>query len=125
DFEKIGDDSLGYISVAQEGQANKDIPFPIKRVYWIYNTPKSVERGNHALMKTDQVLVVIRGELHIALENTLGKKFDFTINKPNEGLFVPAGYWKVISLSADAVLLSISSRTYEEDEYIRDYNAFK
>lgn len=124
-FQQIGDATVGYISVAQQLEVVTEVDFTIRRVYWIYDTPVDVERGNHALIKTHQVLVAVAGKVTIELENTRAEKFSYTLEHPGEGLFVPAGYWKVIRFSPGSVLLSLSSREYDASDYIRDYESFK
>lgn len=121
-FDQIGDPALGYISIAE---AQKNIPFAIKRVYWTYFTPNHVERGNHAHIKLNQVLFAVAGILQIRLEDRNGNSVEFTLDQPNVGLFVPEGYWRTIRFSHSAVLLCLASEYYDESDYIREYSRFK
>lgn len=119
---QIGTPSLGYISVMEE---DKNLPFPVKRVYWTYFTPNHVQRGAHAHRDLEQVIFAVSGIIHFKLENTKGQKFDFSLDKPNHGIYIPNGYWRDIQFSHNAVLLCLASDIYKEEDYIRDYAQFK
>jgi hypothetical protein len=121
-FDKIGSPNLGYISVAEVAD---NIPFEIKRVYWTYFTPNHVERGNHAHLALQQVILSVAGIINFELENTAGERFEFILDEPNKGLFVPPGYWRRMRFSHSAVLLCMASELYDEADYIRDYETFK
>ena len=121
EFSEIGNSSLGYITVAEY---QKGIPFEIRRVYWTYYTPHNVVRGNHAHQKLEQVIFALSGNIELYLKNRVGDKFEFRLDKPNVGLYIPNGFWRTIKLSHNAVLLCLASRVYEEEDYIRDYNDF-
>jgi dTDP-4-dehydrorhamnose 3,5-epimerase-like enzyme len=122
EFQKIGSPDLGYISVVELGE---QIPFKFKRVYWTYYTPNHIERGGHAHKKLQQVIVAVSGIILFSIEDKLGNKFSFELNKPNQGLLIPEGFWRDIKFSHNAVLLCLASEKYEEDDYIRDYEIFK
>lgn len=121
DFGKLGDKETGFISVAQ---VEKTIPFEIKRVFWIYHTPESIHRGNHAHKQTDQVLIALHGEIKVTLENVRGEQQVYVLSSPERGLFVPCLHWRKLSFSKDAICLSIASTSYEEEDYIREYQEF-
>lgn len=121
EFKKIGDSTVGYISVAE---VEEYVPFEIKRVYWTYYTPDHVQRGGHAHKKLKQILIAVSGNLEIILKDKQENKYVFELNKPNEGLYVPEGYWRDISFSNNAVLLCIASEVFNEDDYIREYTDF-
>jgi hypothetical protein len=121
EFEKIGTPEVGFISVAEN---QKDFPFDVKRIYWVYETPPEVDRGNHAHIKGEQIVVVINGSARIHLTNTREKEFVFSLSNRSAGLFIPAMYWRRLELSKDAILLCIASSGYNSDDYIRDYNEF-
>lgn len=120
-FTGIGDEEVGYISVAQ---SNSHVPFGIKRVYWVYHTPEHIQRGNHAHKVCKQVLIALSGTVEIELENTRGEKELFRLDKPSIGLFVPVLHWRKINLEKDAVLLCLASEEFDESDYIRDHNLF-
>jgi hypothetical protein len=121
EFPKIGSPALGYITVAE----NSGLPFTVKRVYWTYFTPDSVERGQHAHYALEQVIFATSGRIEFTLEALDGKVETFVLDSPNKGLYIPRGYWRTIKFSHNAVLLCLASLEYDENEYIRDYSAFK
>jgi dTDP-4-dehydrorhamnose 3,5-epimerase-like enzyme len=122
DFPKLGDSTLGYITIAEY---QKSVPFEIKRVYWTYYTPHNVIRGNHAHRELEQLIFAVSGVIDFHFENNSGETFDFKLDQPNRGLYIPCGLWRTIKLSHNAVLLSLASRPYEESDYIREYSEFK
>lgn len=122
EFDKIGTPNLGYISVAEVGD---QVPFAIKRVYWTYFTPNHVQRGQHAHRQLRQFIFSVAGIIHFQLENQAGEQFEFTLDEPHQGLYIPAGYWRSMRFSHNAVLLCLASMTYDEADYIRDYDTFK
>lgn len=119
---KIGKPDLGYVSVAE---VQENIPFDIKRVYWTYFTPQDVLRGHHAHKALHQVIFAVKGIIHFKFENISGDVYEFTLNSPESGIYVPPGFWREIQFSHDAVLLCLASEKYIEDDYIRDYDKFK
>ena len=121
-FGKIGTPNLGYISVAEVGQ---HIPFDIKRVYWTYFTPNHVQRGQHAHRQLRQFIFSVAGIIHFQLESHEGEQFEFVLDEPHQGLYIPAGYWRTMRFSHNAVLLCLASMPYDEADYIRDYETFK
>jgi hypothetical protein len=121
ELQKIGEEEIGYISVAQ---AASNVPFAIKRVYWIYQTPETVERGNHAHKNTLQLLICVRGKIKITLENRQRRIFEFLLDNPNQGLLIPNYYWRKLNFFDEAICLCLSSSDYIEEDYIRDYQEF-
>lgn len=118
---KLGDPSLGYISVVQESDI---LPFEVKRVYWTYFTPNHIERGRHAHKKLQQLIVAVSGIIEFTLINNKGVREKFLLDNPDKGLFIPNGYWRNIKFSHNAVLLCMASEIYDESDYIRDYEEF-
>lgn len=118
---KIGAPSLGYISVIQNGN---DLPFEVKRVYWTYFTPNHVERGNHAHINLQQLIIAVSGVIDFTLIDRERNRYDFTLDSPEKVLYVPNGYWREIRFSHSAVLLCLASDTYDEKDYIRDPDLF-
>lgn len=102
----------------------KDIPFKVKRVYYIYDTLPNVIRGYHAHKNLKQILICIHGSCKIRLDN--GKEQEIVpLNKPYEGLFVDNNMWReMYDFSEDAVLLVLASELYDESDYIRNYDEF-
>jgi hypothetical protein len=120
-FSKIGDPFTGYISVAE----NASLPFKIERLYWTYLTPESVTRGAHAHYNLEQIIIAVAGEITITIENIQGKKETFHLSMPHIGLFIPKMCWREIKYSHNAVQLVLASMQYSENDYIRDYDAFR
>lgn len=119
-FQQHGDDR-GMLIALEEF---KDIPFEIKRVYYMYDTKEGVHRGFHAHKCLEQILVCIHGSCKVLLDNGEEKKI-VSLEHPYEGLYVPNNMWReMYDFSSDAVLLVLASEPYKEEDYIRDYSAF-
>ena len=102
----------------------KDIPFHIKRVYYMYDTGEDVVRGRHAHKNLQQVLICVHGSCKVLLDDGEEKKM-VMLDNPNEGLFLSNSVWReMYDFSSDAVLMVLASELYDESDYIRDYNAF-
>ena len=119
-FQPHGDDRGQLVSLEEYN----DIPFRIKRVYYMYNTAEGVVRGKHAHKKLEQILVCISGSCKIKLDN--GKETKVVVlEKPYEGLYVSNDMWReMYDFSQDAVLVVFASELYDESDYIRDYEEF-
>lgn len=102
----------------------KDIPFRIKRVYYMYETIEGIIRGQHAHKSIEQILICIHGSCKIRLDNGREKK-TVLLEKPYEGLYVSNAMWReMFDFSPDAVLMVLASELYDESDYIRDYDEF-
>ena len=102
----------------------KDIPFKIKRVYYLYDTAKGVVRGYHAHKSLEQILICIHGSCKILLDYVHEKKM-VPLEKPYEGLYVANNMWReMYDFSDDAVLMVLASELYDENDYIRNYDEF-
>ena len=120
-FQPHGDDR-GQLVALEEF---KDIPFRIKRVYYMYDTGAGVTRGHHAHKSLEQILICIHGSCKIRLDNGLGERKVIPLEKPYEGLYVSNDMWReMFDFSPDAVLMVLASELYDEEDYIRDYDAF-
>ena len=101
-----------------------DIPFEIKRVYYMYDTKEGVHRGFHAHKNLEQILICIHGSCKVLLDNGKEKKI-VSLEKPYEGLYVSNNMWReMYDFSEDAVLMVLASEVYNESDYIRDYDEF-
>lgn len=119
-FQQHGD-QRGHLVALEEF---KDIPFNIKRVYYMYDTADGITRGFHAHKKLQQILVCIHGSVNITLDNGKEKKV-VPLEKPYEGLYVSNAMWREMSDFSDgAVLLVLASELYDEEDYIRNYDEF-
>ncbi len=119
-FQPHGDDRGQLIALEEY----KDIPFEIKRVYYMYDTGTNITRGYHAHKNLQQILVCVHGTCKVLLDNGSEKKV-VPLEKPYEGLYIPGNVWReMYDFSADAVLLVLASELYNEDDYIRNYDEF-
>ncbi len=117
----VNSNSLGSLSFF-EGE--KDIPFDIKRIYYIYNVPRNGKRGEHAHKGLKQFLWCPYGKIKIIVDNGF-KKEEILLDSPNKGLFIGKGIWHdMIWLTENAVLCVAASDYYDESDYIRDYDEF-
>ena len=117
----IGRFNSGYISVAEHENL---VPFNIKRVYWTYSVPHEVQRGHHAHKDLEQLIFAVNGSIEMTLINQEGRTFDFLLDHPSKGLYIPPLHWRTIKFSDNAVLLCLASDVYKESDYIRDYDQF-
>ena len=119
-FQKHGDER-GHLVVMEE---LKDIPFKIKRVYYMFDTNAGFHRGKHAHKELEQILVCVHGSCKIVLDDGRDKK-EVELNNPYEGLYVGANIWReMFDFKDEAVLMCFASELYDENDYIRDYNEF-
>ena len=103
----------------------KDIPFEIKRVYFMYDTKSDVHRGFHAHKTLEQILICIHGSCKVLLDNGKDRKI-VSLEKPYEGLYISNDMWReMFDFSEDAVLMVLAYDFYNEEDYIRDYQQFK
>ncbi len=120
DFDLKGDERGSLIAI----EANKNIPFDIKRVYYIFATKLNVVRGKHAHKKLKQVAVTVHGSCKILLDDGQEQK-EITLNSPNLGLVIREMIWReMYDFSEDCVLLVLASEGYDENDYIRVHEEF-
>jgi len=102
----------------------EDIPFQIKRVYYIYDTLPDVCRGRHAHRRLEQILVCVHGSCKVLLDDGKERQ-EILLDKPTEGLYISSDIWReMYDFSEGAVLLVLASEHYDETDYIRDYRQF-
>ena len=102
----------------------KDIPFEIKRVYYMYDTGDGIHRGYHTHRTLKQILICIHGSCKVLLDNGEEKKV-VSLEKPYEGLYIDHNMWReMYDFSPDAVLMVLASEYYDESDYIRNYDEF-
>jgi dTDP-4-dehydrorhamnose 3,5-epimerase-like enzyme len=119
-FKKLGEPSLGYISVAE----NTQLPFKVERVFWTYYTPESIVRGRHAHYKTQQVLVAVTGRILVTTDDGKGNIDSFILDEPNKGVYIPPNVWHTMQYSHTAIQMVLASQGYDEQDYIRSYDQF-
>ena len=121
EFDIKGDDRGSLIALEEL----KEIPFKIKRVYYIFDTKKGVIRGNHAHKSLKQVLICVKGSVKVKCEYESSIK-EFYLDKPNVGLYIEDLTWHTMyNFSEDAVLVVLADSLYSDQDYIRDYSLFK
>lgn len=121
EFKQNGDDR-GHL-VAIEGGG--DIPFEIKRVFYIYGSDRDVVRGKHANKDSEFVLINVSGTSKIKAVDTKGNSVIHVMDRPHIGVYLPKMIWKdMYDFSEDSVLLVLSSEHYQAEEYVKDYDEF-
>lgn len=119
-LEEHGDERGTLIALEQL----KNIPFEIKRVYYMYDTVKGVRRGFHAHKCLKQILICVKGSCKILLDNGT-EKAEVLLDEPNKGLIIESNVWReMFDFSDDAVLMVLASELYDESDYIRNYDDF-
>lgn len=116
----LGDDRGQLVAI----EGLKDIPFDIKRVFYIFGTQPDLPRGQHSHYKVQQYLIAVNGSCKVTLDD--GKqKVTYELNQPNIGLFQDALVWgSMHDFSPDCVLLVLASEAYDDADYIREYDEF-
>ncbi len=106
-------------------QQNQDVPFSIKRIYYLYDIPGGQERGAHGHKNLHQLIVAASGSFEVVLTDGKETK-SFYLNRPYEGLLIKPGLWRELkNFSSGSVCLVLASDEYSEDDYIRNYEEFK
>lgn len=104
---------------------NNQLPFEMKRVYWIYDVPGGEQRGGHAYKQLQEVIVALSGSFDVVLNDGREEK-KFTLNRSYFGLYVPKMMWRHIeNFSTNALALIAANEPYNEKDYIRDFEEFK
>ncbi len=120
-FAQHNSDRKGCISIVEN---NKDIPFEVKRIYYLYDVPGGSERGAHAHKDLQQLIVAASGSFSVTLNDGKNKR-TFTLNRPYQGLLIKPGLWRELNdFSSGAICLVLASDKYKESDYIRDYKQF-
>lgn len=114
-------DDRGNLSVIEEGNT---LPFPIARVYWIYDVPGGESRRGHAFREQDEFIVAISGSFDVVLHDGTGEQ-RISLNRSYKGIFVPKMTWRRLdNFSTNSLCLVLSSTAYDADDYIRDFELF-
>ena len=100
------------------------IPFEFKRVYYLYDVPTGAERGGHSHNEQQEILLALSGSFDVILNDGMTTR-TVSLNKPNFGLLIPFGIWRELqNFSSGSVCLVLASEVFDEEDYIRDFNAF-
>ena len=120
DFKSLGDERGGLVAL----ENNKEIPFEVKRVYYIFGTKENVARGYHAHKELKQLAVCVSGSCTMLLDDG-HRKESVLLNSPKQGVLIDKMIWhEMHNFSYDCVLLVLACEHYDEKDYIRDYNDF-
>lgn len=121
DFACLGDERGSLVAL----ESNKDVPFDIKRVYYIFGTKGGISRGFHAHRNLKQVAVCVAGSCQFVLDNG-NLKESIVLNNPLNGILIDGLIWREIHhITSNCVLMVLANEYYSEDDYIRDYRDFK
>lgn len=119
-FESLGDHRGSLVALEQ----NKNIPFAIKRIYYIFDTKQGVVRGLHAHKALKQVAIALKGSCRFVLDDGNTKE-DIILDCPTKGILIDSCLWREMhDFSDDCVLMVLASEHYDESDYIRDYAVF-
>lgn len=118
---KIVKDKRGELCFAEEG---KEIPFSVKRVFWISNVPNGETRGGHANWSCSEVIFAVAGSFQITLDNGTTSK-TFLLTAPNQGIEIPAGVWCVLhDFQENTVCCVVADQEYSSEHYVNDYQSY-
>lgn len=120
DIPKIHD-AKGNLSVVE----GNTIPFEIRRVYYLYDVPSTAERYGNAHISQKKMLIALSGSFEVILRDGQNER-KIMLNRPNQGLYIPEGIWREIrNFSSGSVCLVIASDEFDEQDYIRDFEAYR
>ncbi len=120
EFKTLGDDRGSLVAIEQ----GYNVPFLIKRVYYIFDTKKGVERGFHSHINLKQIAIAVKGSCTFVLDDGKNRE-EISLTNPNQGLFIEGLIWREMkNFSPDCVLLVLASEHYDESDYIRYYDKF-
>lgn len=115
-------DERGNLSLVEE---LKDIPFRIRRTYWIYDVPGGEVRGGHAYKKNQEFIVSLSGSFDVMVDNGIESK-TFSLNRSYYGLYIPKGMWRqMLNFSTNSLALVLASTDFDKSDYIFEYELFK
>ncbi|MBK2297077.1 MULTISPECIES: sugar 3,4-ketoisomerase [Francisella] len=119
-FKVYGDDRGSLVSLEE----NKNIPFVVRRVYYIFDTKSDVRRGFHAHRDLEQVLICVSGNCKVLVDDGSSKR-NILLDSPDKGLMISGLIWReMYDFSPNCVLMVLASELYDENDYIRNYDKF-
>jgi len=120
DVSKIHNEA-GNITVVENGE---NIPFDVKRIYYLYDVPSGEARGGHAHYELEQFIIAASGSFDVIINDGKNKK-RVTLNRPNLALHIVPGLWRELdNFSSGSICMVLASHTYDEKDYIRDYDDY-
>lgn len=120
EFNEMGDERGNLVVI----EGNEDVPFEIKRIFYMYGTDGEWVRGQHANRKSDFVLVNVAGKSKVKIDDGFSTAV-VELNKPRMGIYIPKMIWKeMYDFSKDSVMLVLSNEHYDSEEYIRNYDEY-
>ena len=120
DVSKIYNET-GNITVVENGE---NIPFDVKRIYYLYDVPSGEARGGHAHYELEQFIIAASGSFDVIINDGKNKK-SVTLNRPNLALHIVPGLWRELdNFSSGSICVVLASHLYDESDYIRDYKQF-
>ena len=116
-------DHRGNLSVIEQF---KDIPFEIKRAYWVYDVPGGEEREGHAYRVNEEFIVALSGSFDIIVESPEGSVTSYSLNRSYYGLYIPSRHWRVLTnFSTNSLALVLASTRYNDEDYILSLSEFR
>jgi hypothetical protein len=113
--------NVGNITVVENGD---NIPFEVKRVYYLYDVPSGEERGGHAHYELEQYIIAASGAFDVVLDDGVNRK-RISLNRPNLALHIVPGLWRSLdNFSSGSICMVLASHVYDESDYIRDYKEY-
>ena len=114
--------TTGNITVLENGV---NVPFDVKRIYYLYDVPSGEERGGHAHYELEQYIIAASGSFDVVLDDGINRR-RILLNRPNLALHIVPGLWRELdNFSSGSICMVLASHTYDESDYIRDYKEFK
>lgn len=102
-----------------------EVPFDVKRIYYLYDVPGGNSRGGHAHKALHQIMIALSGSFSVTLDDGQNKK-KFMLNQPYQGLLIPPGLWRDLdNFSSGSICMVLASELYDEEDYFRNYQNFK
>jgi dTDP-4-dehydrorhamnose 3,5-epimerase-like enzyme len=106
-------------------ESNRQIPFPIRRVYYLYDVPAGATRGGHAHKKLEQFVIAASGSFTVVVDDGQ-KREELFLNRPHYGLYIPRMVWRELEdFSSGSICVVLASAEYDESDYYRDYDEFR
>jgi dTDP-4-dehydrorhamnose 3,5-epimerase-like enzyme len=103
---------------------SEEVPFDIKRIYYLYDVPGGNSRGGHAHKDLYQIMIALSGSFSVTLDDGTLKR-NFMLNQPYQGLLIPPGLWRDLdNFSSGSICMVLASELYDENDYFRDYEKF-